>query len=264
MRAVLQQVVHPRFDLGVQLTGRVHLGQQAQLAGPYAAETLGGKGIAACGALADGLDHERADHRRGQADAHFRQAEQRVGRADGHVAAGDQAQRAAEGRALDHGQGRLRQVVETVHQLAQFVSVIEVGGVVELGRLLHPGQVGAGAEVLAAPAQDQQADRRVGLHRGQRGVQLADHLGVEGVVLVGTVQPQGGDAVRIAFELYGGEVGHVGSRASVGAPSPRGERVGERGGGAGCPHPRPLSRWRERGAGFTCGTRRSWSARWAR
>ena len=47
LRAGLQQVVHPGFDLGLQVAGRVYLGQQAQLAGPHAAESLGGKGIAA-------------------------------------------------------------------------------------------------------------------------------------------------------------------------------------------------------------------------
>ena len=100
-------------------------------------------------------------------------------------------------------------MVEAVHQLAQFVGIAEVGGVVKLGGLAHPGQVGAGREVLAAPAQDKEADLRVGLHLGQCGVQLADHLGVEGIVLVGTVQPQGGDAVRILMEFDGLENGHL-------------------------------------------------------
>ncbi|MNW06988.1 hypothetical protein D3C71_2034950 [compost metagenome] len=88
--------------------------------GPFAVETLGGQGIAARRAFADGLYDEGADHRRGQADAHFRQAQLGIDGTDGHVAAADKAQRTAEGRALDHGQGRDLQLVEVVHQFGQF------------------------------------------------------------------------------------------------------------------------------------------------
>lgn len=189
LRAVEQQVADPSFDLGVQFGGRVGLGQQAQFAGAVTCETLGGQRIAACGALTEGLDHEGADHRRCQADAHFGQAEQRVVRTDGHIAAADQAHRAAEGRALNHGQGRDLQGVEVVHQLGQLAGIIQVGVVIELGRSLHPGQVGTGGEVPAAPAQQQEAQGLVGGDRVDGEDQLADHLGVEGVVLLRTVQP---------------------------------------------------------------------------
>jgi len=133
LRAVEQQVVDPLLQRGVQLTGRVGFCEQAQFAGTCAVEAFGGQRVAAGGALADGLDHVRADHRWRQADADFGQAEQCVAGADGHVAAGDQPQRAAKGRALYHGQGRLRQLVKALHQLAEFVGVSQVRLVVEFG-----------------------------------------------------------------------------------------------------------------------------------
>src|SRR5690606_30414004 len=200
---------------GIQLGDRVGLGQQTQLAGAAAGEALGGQGIAARGALAQGLDHEGTDHRRGQADAYFGQAEQRVVRAYGHVAATDQADRATEDRALNHGQGGDLQTVEVVHQLGQLAGVIQVGVVVQPGAGLHPGQVGTGGEVPAAAAQQQEAQALVGADQVDGEDQLADHLGVEGVVLVRAVQPQGGEAARVFLDLYGGEVGHDGSRQSA-------------------------------------------------
>src|SRR5690606_11131703 len=87
----------------------------------------------------------------------------------------------------------------------------EVGLVVEAGGLLHPGQVGTGGEVFAASAQQQEAQRTIRRHRVEGEDQLADHLGVEGVVLLGAVQPQGGETARVLFQLYGGEVGHKSS-----------------------------------------------------
>lgn len=85
---------------------------------------------------------------------------------------------------MHHGQGRGLEAMQGVHQLAQFVGIIQVGVEVQLRRLLHPGQVGTGAEVPATAAQQ---------HKAQAGVfgqlvdghdQLADHLRIEGVVLV--------------------------------------------------------------------------------
>ena len=121
--------------------------------GAFAAKTLGSQRIAARRAFADGLHDEGADHRRGQADAHLRQAQLGIDGADGHVAAADQAQGTAKSRALHHGQGRDLQLIKVVHQLGQLARVGEVGVVVQLRRVLHPGQVRAGGEVLAAAAQ---------------------------------------------------------------------------------------------------------------
>ena len=128
-------------------------------------EALGGQGETPRGALADGLDHERADGRRGQADAHFRQAELRVVSTNGHVAAADQTDAAAKHRALHHGQGRLFQLVEVVQQLGEGAGVLQVAVEVQIGRLLHPAQVAAGTEVFAATAQHQQAHVWVTAHR---------------------------------------------------------------------------------------------------
>src|SRR5690606_40768737 len=70
--------------------------------------------------------------------------------------------------------------------------------------------VGAGGEMLAASAQQQKTQLGVGIQGFQGGGQLADHLRVEGVVLLGAVQPQGGKAARVAFELDGLEISHGG------------------------------------------------------
>jgi len=77
-RAVLQQVGDPLFHLLVQFANRVAFRQQADFPCTLAAKALGGQGIAPRRPFADGLHHERADHGRGQADAHFRQAKLRV------------------------------------------------------------------------------------------------------------------------------------------------------------------------------------------
>ncbi|MNR30381.1 hypothetical protein D3C85_1478340 [compost metagenome] len=99
-------------------------------------------------------------------------------------------------------------MVEVVHQLGQLAGVVEVGVVVELGGFLHPGQVRAGGEVPAAAAHDEEAHVGGGLDGVQGEDQLADHPGVEGVVLLRAIEPEGGDAVVGDVQLQGGEVGH--------------------------------------------------------
>src|SRR5690606_36787087 len=49
------------------------------------------------------------------------------------------------------------------------------------------------------------------LHLGDGGDQLANHQGIECVVLFRANEPEGGEAARVLFQLYGGEVGHAGS-----------------------------------------------------
>ncbi|MNR08381.1 hypothetical protein D3C85_1245330 [compost metagenome] len=87
--------------------------------------------------------------------------------------------------------------MQVVHQFGQFPGVVQVGLVVEFGRLLHPGQIGAGAEVAPAPAQQQKAQVGVGGHLVQCQDQFADHLRIEGVVLVFATEPEGGEAARV-------------------------------------------------------------------
>ncbi|MNC59040.1 hypothetical protein D3C75_1088180 [compost metagenome] len=108
----------------------------------------------------------------------------RVNGTDGHVAATDQAQRTAEGGTLDHGQGRHLELGQVVHQFGQLAGIVEVGAVIQRRRLLHPGQVGTGAEVPATAAQQDEAQAGVGAELVDGQNQLADHLRVEGVVLV--------------------------------------------------------------------------------
>lgn len=225
-RAVLQQVGDPGLGLAFQFGGGTAFAEQAQFAGAASVEALGGQRIAPRGALADGLDHERGDGRRDQADAYLGQAEGRVVAADGHIAATDQADPAAEHRALDHRQGRLGQVVEMGHEFGDALGVGQVALVVEVHRLLHPGQVGTAAEVPATAAQHQQADLRVAADAIDGLQQFADHDGIEGVVLFRPVQPQGGYAARVDLKLDGLEFAHAGLLVTCGTRRRRSARWG--------------------------------------
>ncbi|MNY57111.1 hypothetical protein D3C86_1932670 [compost metagenome] len=64
--------------------------------------------------------------------------------------------------------------------------------------------------MLATSTQQEEAQALVGLHLIEGEDQLADHLGVEGVVLVGAVEPEGGETAGVCFQLDGAEVGHGG------------------------------------------------------
>ncbi|MNO02970.1 hypothetical protein D3C81_2235430 [compost metagenome] len=81
--------------------------------------------------------------------------------------------------------------------------------VIELGRLLHPGQVGAGAEVLAAAAHQQETQAWIGLDLVQRQDQFTNHLGVERVVLGFAAEPERGETTGIGQQFQGIEVAHV-------------------------------------------------------
>ncbi|MNY44961.1 hypothetical protein D3C86_1800320 [compost metagenome] len=80
--------------------------------------------------------------------------------------------------------------------------------------MLHPGQVGAGAEMLAATAHDQKPKAGVTRDFVEGEDQLADHFGVEGVVLFFTAEPQRGKTTGVGQQFEGVEVAHI-------RPSPR-------------------------------------------
>src|SRR5690554_1063942 len=109
------------------------------------------------------------------------------------------------GPPLAHGRGRHRQLVQPIHQLAQRLGVPQVGGIIQLGGLAHPLDVRPGAEMPAPAAQYQQPQSVIAVQLLQRLQQLVDHLRVEGVVAGRAVQPQGGMALWVVFELYGVE-----------------------------------------------------------
>ncbi|CRR13936.1 hypothetical protein PAERUG_P54_1_London_24_VIM_2_04_13_02146 [Pseudomonas aeruginosa] len=69
------------------------------------------------------------------------------------------------------------------HEFGDALGVGQVALVVEVHRLLHPGQVGTAAEVPATAAQHQQADLRVAADAIDGLQQFVDHDGIEGVVL---------------------------------------------------------------------------------
>ncbi|MNG17039.1 hypothetical protein D3C84_1009970 [compost metagenome] len=115
---------------------------------------------------------------------------------------------------MHHGQRRNFQLGQVVHQLRQFPGVVQIGVVIEFGRLLHPRQVGAGTEMLATSAHQQKAQAGVGRDLVQREDQLTDHLGVERVVLFFPAEPQSRETTRVGLQFEGVEVAHI-------HPSPR-------------------------------------------
>ncbi len=150
--AVEQQVVDPAKRLLFKVGEGIAFGDQADLPGLPPIEALGGQGVTARRPFADGLHHERADNRRCQTNAHLRQAELRVFGGDGHVAATDQPQCTAERGTLHHRQGRNFQSGKGVHQLGQLACIVQVGVVVQVRRLLHPGKIRPGTEMPATAA----------------------------------------------------------------------------------------------------------------
>ncbi|MCY1188416.1 hypothetical protein D9M73_295230 [compost metagenome] len=80
--------------------------------------------------------------------------------------------------------------------------------------MLHPGQVGARAEVFAAATHQQETQVGIARYLVQGEDQFADHLGIERVVLFFTAEPQGGKATGVGQQFEGVEVAHI-------HPSPR-------------------------------------------
>ncbi|KPY98910.1 hypothetical protein ALO94_200368 [Pseudomonas syringae pv. spinaceae] len=106
---------------------------------------------------------------------------------------------------MHHRQGRNFQSGKVVHQLGQLACIVQVGVVVQVRRLLHPGKIGTGTEMPATAADQQEAQACIALHLIQRQDQLADHLRVEGVVLVRAIQPQRGETAWVVKQFYGRE-----------------------------------------------------------
>ncbi|KAI3480412.1 hypothetical protein L1887_57426 [Cichorium endivia] len=135
-----------------------------------------------------------------------------------HVAAGDQAQGSAEGRALDHGQGRHLQARQVVHQFRQLAGVVEVALEVQRRALLHPGQVGAGAEVSAAAAQDDETQARIVGQLIDSDDQFADHQGVERILCL----VLGAEHLAAALALFALDLGqHAGRLLGAHHADPR-------------------------------------------
>ncbi|SST12214.1 Uncharacterised protein [Acinetobacter baumannii] len=112
------------------------------------------------------------------------------------------------------------------HEFGDALGVGQVALVVEVHRLLHPGQVGTAAEVPATAAQHQQADLRVAADAIDGLQQFVDHDGIEGVVLFRPVQPQGGYAARVDLKLDGLEFAHAGLLVTCGTRRRRSARWG--------------------------------------
>ncbi len=62
----------------------------------------------------------------------------------------------------------------------------------------HPSEIATGAEALAGAGEDDGADGGIGANLGRDGGEIGNHRGVHGVVLVGPIERQRGDAAVIA------------------------------------------------------------------
>jgi hypothetical protein len=124
-------------------------------------------------------------------------AEARAGGGNGDIADRHHAHAAAKRLALDPADQRLRQLVEGLEHEGELGrlgdSLVPGGGLL----IAHPAKVAAGAEAGARAGQDDGADGGVGGKFGGGVCQLGDHPGIQGVVLFGPVQGQGGDPAGI-------------------------------------------------------------------
>ncbi len=177
----------------VQAFGLDQLVDQADAQRGVGVKMLAGGEPAAGLARADGFDHIGRDHRRQQAQAAFGQAEAGRGAGDGDVAAGDQADAAAEGRAMDPGQGRFGQLVQGAHQPGQGQRVLAVIGFAGRRHAAHPLHVGTCREGGAVAGQHHRAHRSIVAGGLQCGSQPGDQPGVKGVVQLRPVQPESED-----------------------------------------------------------------------
>ena len=141
-----------------------------------------------------------------EAEIDLRLAEARLVGGDAHVAGHRELAAAAEAKAVDHRDHRLREGGHDVEDAgaAHREALVERRTAGELA------DVGAGDErLLARAGDDDHADAVVGLDLRQRGQQLHPHLFVERVELVGAVDGEDGDAA-FAGGKYG--LGHESPR----------------------------------------------------
>src|SRR6185295_18857169 len=153
------------------------------------AEALGGDEPAPRRLLAHRADDVRADRRRQEAEPCLAEREGDALGDDADVAHRGDAQAAGVAVAVDARDHRHRAAVERPQHLGQTRRVGVVLLPRERRRLAHRAEIGAGAERLAAAADDDRAHAVVGGERSERRRQLADQRGVEGVPDLGAVEP---------------------------------------------------------------------------
>ena len=194
------------------------------------AEALGGDEVASRRLLAEGADDVRADRRRQQAEARFAERERHAVGDDADVAHRGEAQAAGVAVAVDARDHRHRAAVHRPQHLGERarVGVVLLPG--EVAGLAHEGEVGAGAERLAAAAEDDRADVGVAGERAERRRQLADERAVDGVAHLGAVEPDAGHR-PVAFDPQRRRHAPLapGSRPAASTPSRSRARVAHRG-----------------------------------
>ena len=153
-----------------------------------------GDGEVARRPLAHPAHHERDDLRRDEADLGLGHAEARRFVQDHHVRAAGHAEAAADRRALDDGDGRLRQHVQRLQRRAE----LAIGrhqrierAVGRLGRHVgHRVEIAPGAEMAAGAAQYQRAAALVVADAAERVLELQHHGVGQRVAAVRPIQGQ--------------------------------------------------------------------------
>ena len=131
-----------------------------------------------------------------QAQLHFGKGEPGSLDRHGHVAGRHDPGPAAHGRALDDRHRQGRNVVERLEHPRQAHGVVAIVAFGPVGRIPHPGQIGAGAERPARPPNEHRPDL-IRTVQGFEGLaQGRDGRGVEGVLLGGPVDRDEHRAVR--------------------------------------------------------------------
>ena len=189
-----------RSTAAIELLGRHHLVHQPDPRRLCRADPLAREHQPPGMAQPDRGEHVRPDHRRDQAKPDLGRAEGRLRARHHDVAAGDQAGAAAERGAVHPGDGRLRQLVQGLHQPGERPRVGQILRLAVGRGAAHPVEVRPGREAPTGAGQDQDAHAGVGTQILQLLRQLGDQPVVEGVVDLRAVERQPGDALGAVLD----------------------------------------------------------------
>ena len=160
-RTALHELAHDALDRGIEPIVRDHLVDQTEARRLGRADSLAREHQSPRLARPHRREHVGSDHRGDQPETHLGRAEHRPLARHHDVTAGNQAGAAAERRAVHAGNGRLRELVQRLHQPGQGSGVGQVFcGVVGRGAA-HPVEIRPGREAPAGAGQDHHAHRIV-------------------------------------------------------------------------------------------------------
>ena len=176
-------------------------------------------------ARTDRPQHVGRDRRRHQAEPHLRERERRALGGDRDVGARDETGAPAERRAVDPRHDGLRACIDGLEGGRHPFRVRDVLLPRELATRRHPVEIGTGAERGSGPAQDHDADHRVGCQVAEGLGERLEERRIQRVPAIGTVQAHGRDRAltdhieRAHIRKTPNRVGSIGVRDAASRPS---------------------------------------------